>query len=61
MKKIYLLSFASVALFNVYGQKAKPSIVEKRSDIRIEKSAKPTKEDYEKITIWESNFSDATD
>jgi len=61
MKKIYVLSFASFALFNVYGQKARPSIVEKRSDSRIEKSAKPVKENGEKITIWESDFSDATD
>jgi hypothetical protein len=59
MKKIYLLSFAPFALFNVYGQKAKSSVVEKRSDIRYEKSAKPSNEDQEKITIWESDFSSA--
>ncbi len=59
MKKIYLLSFASFALFNVYGQKAKSAIVEKRSDFKIEKTAKPVNEDQEKITIWESDFSNA--
>ena len=62
MKKIYLSMFALTSTFGLLAQKARPSIVENRSDIRIEKSKKPLKEEnLNKITIWQSDFSNSSD
>ncbi len=54
--------FALTSTFGLLAQKARPSIVENRSDIRIEKSKKPLKEEnLNKITIWQSDFSNSSD
>ncbi|MFO0495402.1 MAG: T9SS type A sorting domain-containing protein [Flavobacteriia bacterium] len=62
MKKIYLSIFLFSCSFGLVAQKARPSIVENRSDFRIEKSKKPVKdENISKITIWENDFSNSSE
>ena len=62
MKKIYLSAILLTYSFGFFAQKARPSIVEQRSDIRIEKSIKPVKdENLNKVTIWQSDFSNSSD